>query len=519
MAHATRLSRLGGRLLTLWHQGYSLRWALILRVLLPLLVAMSLVTVAGLRTMESAIETRMKEDVELVARAIRLPISDSLERGEQGNVRQALESVFRIGRVYGAYVYDDAGDLVAAVGAVNPTPESRELADRAADGERSGDYEQIQGQEVYSYFEPLTDSSGRISGLLQVTRRESDFRDDIERLRLQAVAFMGAAGGVITLLVLWGHRGAIGRHLAGLTRSMARIEAGERDHRAVAEGPKEVRSMSTAFNTMLNSMEAAEQEIARRRSEQARLEDELRHAEKLAAIGRLAAGVAHELGTPLSVIDGKAQRALRQADSESRQHRALEQIRSEVARMEHIVRQLLEFARSASRQLRWTRVGDLTGAALSSLEDVLHDHGASVQVRGEMPGPEIYVDPVRIEQVLVNLLRNALQAGATQLGVDWSEDNGWITVCVDDNGPGVAEDIRPRLFEPFFTTKTVGKGTGLGLAVVHGIVTEHGGGIAIEQSPDGGARFRVKLPRQAPNSEGSDDDQEHGEAGGTSSPG
>ncbi|SEO91434.1 ATP-binding protein [Aquisalimonas asiatica] len=496
MTHATKLSRVITRLRNVWSHGYSLRWALILRVLLPLLVAMSLVTVVGLRTMEQAIETRMQEDVELVARAIRLPISDSLEKGEDASVRQALESVFRIGRVYGAYVYDDSGDLVAAVGAVNPTPESRELAERAADGERSGDFEQIQGQEVYSYFEPLTDSSGRISGLLQVTRRGSDFRDDIGRMRLQAFAFIGAAGVAISLLLLVGHRGAIGRHLASLAGSMSRIEAGEREHRASAEGPKEVRSLSTAFNTMLNSMEEAEQEIAQRRSEQARLEDELRHAEKLAAIGRLAAGVAHELGTPLSVIDGKAQRALRHADADSRQERSLEQIRAEVTRMEHIVRQLLEFARTSSRQFRWTRLGDLVGASLASLEDRLRELGAAVVVRGETPGPELYVDPVRIEQVLVNLMRNALQAGARQITVNW-DDADPVTVTIDDNGPGVPEEIRPRLFEPFFTTKSVGDGTGLGLAVVHGIITEHGGAIAIGVSPDEGARFTLTLPREA----------------------
>ena len=506
--------------LALWNHRYSLRWALILRVLVPLLVAMTLVTAVGLRTLESAIEAQMQEDVELVARAVRLPISDSLERGEDASVRQALESVFRIGRVYGAYVYDHEGDLVAAVGAVNPAAEKQDVAGRAADGERSGGYEEIQGQEVYSYFEPLTDSSGRISGLLQVTRRGSDFQEDIGRLRLQAFSFMGGAGVVITGLLLFGHREAIGKHLASLAGSMARIESGERDHRASGEGPKEVRSLSNAFNTMLNSIEAAEREIAERRSDQARLEGELRHAEKLAAIGRLSAGVAHELGTPLSVIDGKAQRALRHADSDSRQERSLQQIRDEVSRMEHIVRQLLEFGRSSNRQFRWTRIGDLVGAALTALEDRFLEHGVAVIVRGETPGADFRVDPVRIEQVLVNLLRNAVQAGATELTLDWGNDDSTVWLQVDDNGPGVAEDIRERLFEPFFTTKSVGEGTGLGLAVVHGIVTEHGGTIGVDASAAGGASFRLTLPRHGNpddveyNGQGSEHDEQGGEAAG-----
>ena len=505
MTHVPLIGGLLRRLHALWAYGYSLRWALILRVLLPLLVAMTAVTTLGLRTLETAIENQMQEDVELVARAIRLPISDSLERGEEENVRQALESVFRIGRVYGAYVYDADGDVVAAVGAVNPRGASAEVADRAADGERGGDYEQIEGQEVYSFFEPLTDSGGRIAGLLQVTRRGSDFQDDIGRLRLQAYAFIGVASAVITLLLLVGHRGAIGRHLGNLAASMSRIEGGDRAHRAAGDGPKEVRALSTAFNTMLDSMRSAEQEIAQRRQEQARLEDELRQAEKLAAIGRLAAGVAHELGTPLSVIDGKAQRVLRHTDADSSQHRSLHQIRREVGRMEHIVRQLLEFARtSRHRGLRRVRLHDIASAAATALEDLARERGASIRVDSAAPGPELYADPVRIEQVLVNLLRNALQAGATTVAVAWDERVDGVEVRIEDDGPGIPEQLRPRLFEPFFTTKAVGEGTGLGLAVAHGIITEHGGSIAVEASDQGGARFRLLLDHEARNAEESE---------------
>ncbi|MCH8505728.1 MAG: ATP-binding protein, partial [Ectothiorhodospiraceae bacterium] len=109
--------------------------------------------------------------------------------------------------------------------------------------------------------------------------------------------------------------------------------------------------------------------------------------------------------------------------------------------------------------------------------------------------PDLLADPVRLEQVLVNLMKNAMQAGATQLEVSWvvSADDS-ITVVVDDDGPGVPASIRERLFEPFFTTKSVGEGTGLGLAVVHGIIAEHGGQVEVQESPMGGARFAIRLP-------------------------
>ena len=477
---------------------YSLRWALILQVLVPLLAAMAVFTTIGLTTLERSAETRMQDEVELVARAVRLPISDSLEQGREQDVRQALESVFRIGRVYGAYVYDVDGELVAAVGAVNPATRKREVAELAAEGEQQGAYEQIQGQDVYSYFLPLSDSGGRIAGLLQVTRRGSDFQELAVQLRLQAVAVIAVAGGLITLMVLWGHRRAIGRHFDRLTGSMARVESGELAHRAPLDGPREIRSLSQALNTMLDSMARAEQEIARRRDAQLELEAQLRHAEKLAAIGRLASGVAHELGTPLSVLDGKAQRALRRAEPDAPEARALQGIRREVARMEHIVRQLLEFGRGQNRQYRRTRMGDLATAAAAALEQPFSAAGATLELQPCEPDPELYVDPIRLEQVLVNLLRNALQAGAGAVRVSWRPgDAGGLQLLVDDDGPGVPAESRKRLFEPFYTTKAVGEGTGLGLAVVHGIITEHGGQVQVEDSPLGGARFRVQFPLNA----------------------
>ncbi len=477
---------------------YSLRWALILQVLVPLLAAMAVFTTIGLTTLERSAETRMQDEVELVARAVRLPISDSLEQGREQDVRQALESVFRIGRVYGAYVYDVDGELVAAVGAVNPATRKREVAELAAEGEQQGAYEQIQGQDVYSYFLPLSDSGGRIAGLLQVTRRGSDFQELAVQLRLQAVAVIAVAGGLITLMVLWGHRRAIGRHFDRLTGSMARVESGELAHRAPLDGPREIRSLSQALNTMLDSMARAEQEIARRRDAQLELEAQLRHAEKLAAIGRLASGVAHELGTPLSVLDGKAQRALRRAEPDAPEARALQDIRREVARMEHIVRQLLEFGRGQNRQYRRTRMGDLATAAAAALEQPFSAAGATLELQPCEPDPELYVDPIRLEQVLVNLLRNALQAGAGAVRVSWRPgDAGGLQLLVDDDGPGVPAESRKRLFEPFYTTKAVGEGTGLGLAVVHGIITEHGGQVQVEDSPLGGARFRVQFPLNA----------------------
>ena len=176
-------------------------------------------------TVERNSERRLQEEVELVARAVRLPLSDSLERKHDRTMQQVLESVLGVGRVYGAYLYDDEGELVAYAGAVQPDQDQSSIQELAANGKRRGGYQRIRGQEVYSYFLPLEQSGGRINGLLQVTRRWSDFERDTRRLRVIA----GISSGLLSLLavgiVLFGHWSAIGRHLQRLTQSMARVAA------------------------------------------------------------------------------------------------------------------------------------------------------------------------------------------------------------------------------------------------------------------------------------------------------
>ncbi|MBK1692036.1 sensor histidine kinase [Ectothiorhodospira mobilis] len=477
-------------------RAYSLRTAVLGFVLTPLLVVILAAGWSGLRTLEAGVEARMEQDIELVARAIHLPLREAMARGQRGDIQQALDSAFRIDQVYGAYVYDENGELVAASGPRSPSMERRRDAREATVTGTHGAYDDRDGEELYSFFMPLIDVGGRIRGLLQVTRQGSDFHADLARVRFRALVALGAVTLLLVAVVVVGHHRAVGRHVDRLAAAMVRVGRGERDLRVSGRGPRELQELARALNRMLADMQRSAAELETRRAEQAALEERLRQSEKLAAIGRLAAGVAHELGTPLGVVDGQAQRALRHVEAKSPPQAALLKIRQEVARMDDIVRQLMDFGRRNPLRRRPEAVGRLIQAAVAQVGPDLEHTGTRLEGCDPSPAAVIPMDRVRLEQALVNLLRNAVQAApGGRVRLSWRErEEHILELRVEDDGPGIDPAHRNRLFEPFFTTKSVGQGTGLGLAVAHGAVTEHGGEISVEDSPLGGACFVLKIP-------------------------
>lgn len=475
---------------------YNLRTALLFFVLVPFMVLIGLSGWYSLRNLETQIEASMQEEIELIARAIRLPLSYALERGSLDDIDQALDSAFHIDRVYGVYVYDESGRQIASSGTRRAQVHSDRAAQIAALGDRQASYEQLEHENIFSYFLPLTDTGGRISGLLQVTRRGSDFQNYLITVRQQALTGLGMLFAVLILIIYLGHHRAIGRHLQGIEKSLMNIDAGVTDQRVPVTGPVELQTLSHNINDMLNRINRSREEIDERRSRELELRNRLYQSEKLAAIGQLASGVAHELGTPLSTIDGQAQRLLRRSDTHDGVKQSLSQIRNEVERMESIIRQLLDFGRRNPLQRRQLNCGTLVQSVLDRLASQAEAHGVMIDIKPSTSALIVDVDTVRIEQALSNLLRNAIQAANKQVAVSWHEDGDLAIFSIEDDGPGIDKDQHPHLFEPFYTTKPVGKGTGLGLSVAHAAVNDHGGNIEIDQSPAlGGARFRILIKR------------------------
>jgi len=476
-----------------WREGMSFRWALLIYVVFPLVLVLGTGSYLSTRVLESWIVERLQGEVALIARTLQLPLGGAMARYDQRALDDALESAFRSERILSVYLYDLEGRNVAAAGDEDQAPLPDEILASVATGRAVGAYGKVSGEAAYSHYVPLVDTERQPLGVLRMTRRESDFQNYIDELRVQALLLTVGAGLALSVLVLLGHHYAIGKSLGALMTSMSRVAAGERDHRASVDRPREIAMLGGALNHMLDSIDRAENELESRRSAQAELERRLQRVEKMASLGRLAGGVAHELGTPLGVVDAEAQRLMR-GRGEGSASASLSRIRDEVRRMERTVRQLLDFGRNAGGYRREIGAERLAEMAARSVQGAFQDAGVELQICGPRPAPAWHVDPMRVEQALVNLLSNACQASpGGRVRLCWLEGAQGQGFRVEDNGPGVPEEHRERVFEPFFTTKGLGQGSGLGLAVVHSVAEEHGGRVDVARSELGGAAFTLHL--------------------------
>ena len=231
-----------------------------------------------------------------------------------------------------------------------------------------------------------------------------------------------------------------------------------------------------------------------------RTQAQLIHAEKLSAVGQLASGVAHEINNPLTTILGQTHLLLTQQQLTDHVRERLNVIGEETARAARIVQNLLLFSRYYPPERHLCLLEDQVRRVLDLKAYQLQQDDVQVVTEFESC-PPLHADPHQLQQVLLNLVQNAHQAICKQapprvLTVRISTPPKLAVVAVLDNGPGIAPEALPRVFDPFFTTKPPGEGSGLGLSVSYGIVTEHGGRLRAENRPEGGAAFYIELPLQ-----------------------
>ena len=230
--------------------------------------------------------------------------------------------------------------------------------------------------------------------------------------------------------------------------------------------------------------------------EKARLQEQLLHADRLATIGQLAAGVAHELNEPLSNILGFAQLVLKSGEISQQVSNDIEKIVESSLLARDIIKKLLIFARQTPPQKIRVQMNRIVDAGISFFKNRFRKLGIESELHLEAELPELTADPGQINQVLINLIVNAIQAmpNGGKLTISTMFKDNSVYLIVEDTGVGMSVQVQKKIFLPFFTTKDVNEGTGLGLAVVHGIITAHKGEISLISREGEGTKFIVQLP-------------------------
>src|SRR5882672_11332043 len=289
------------------------------------------------------------------------------------------------------------------------------------------------------------------------------------------------------------------RRTARLVRAAEQVAGGNLDARSGLTGGDELGRLSRAFDSVALAVQRNFAEKQRSAEAFAQQRDALHQREKLAALGSLLAGVAHELNNPLSVVVARA--VMLEEQGHPPTQAAAQKIRTAAERCARIVRTFLAMARQQPPERGPVAVNEVVTAALDITSYTVRTSNIEVAVDLAQDIPLILADPDQLHQVLLNLIVNAQQVlqdrpgrRRMRLASRFDPDAGVIRIAVADNGPGIPEHLRMRVFEPYFTTKPTGMGTGVGLAVSHGIVAAHGGTLTLDCPEMGGAVFTITLP-------------------------
>ncbi len=230
-------------------------------------------------------------------------------------------------------------------------------------------------------------------------------------------------------------------------------------------------------------------------TERKRAEQELRRNERLASIGTLAAGVAHEINNPVGGILMAAQYALESRDDSTAVERALNDIASNATRCGHIVRNVLKFAREQTSPKAPAELNQVVRHAADLVRRFAEERGSTLELMLGRELSPVIMTPVEIEQVIINLVENAVQAGARRIILRTESVDDQVRVAIQDDGSGITQENRQHLFDPFYTTRYREGGSGLGLSIAHGIIADHGGAIDLESEVGRGTTMTISLPR------------------------
>jgi len=461
------------------------------------------------QALDAELSKRLANVAQVVAATINPRYVSSIRPGDEGStLYHALVSdinrIRAVTRVKDIYVFDRGNRII--LDADEETPIGQEylllkLDQRELEGVWHGRaaastlYQGSDGKLYKSGYAPLSDGSGAVFAAVGV-EGGAEFFDVIDRVRRQmlAIAFFSALVAAVASVLL------VRSIVAPLHLLVTAVESvGQNDSYPHVEIRRsdEIGYLGERFNAMVTSLAEKDRlltDMYRHEKERANLlEDEVRIKERLAALGEMSAGIAHEIRNPLGAITGFTELLDRQVTDPSAKE-SVREILQEAGNLNRIVTQFLTFVREPQLKVE---PADVAVVVTGAVESVMAEKGRTdIQLEMRLPDalPAVSVDADLLKQALVNLIQNGVEAmpsgGTLTVRVEAREP--WLLIAISDSGQGIAPDDRRRLFNPFFTTKK--GGTGLGLAITHRLIQAHGGRIEVDSQPGQGSCFTVWLP-------------------------
>ncbi len=466
---------------------------------------------------ERLIIPEVRQQTRAYARAMDIAFEYGLHDVDQQRIEAFLSRMSADPRVFGVVVYDTAGVVrYSGSGLAQAVAAPDSLLKRVLRGQDEASFERIvNGRKMFVVLRGIREpemfnpddqrvASGTMVGALEVAQPYDVLLGEVQRTEMELAAVTLALVAALSVVLIALTRRTVAGPLERLVSAARALGEGDTEARVPQSlGAAEPNALAREFNTMAERLAGARLAQLREAEERVLLERRLSEAEKLATVGTVAAGLAHEIGAPLNVISGRAELLLRQQGDESPAARHLNSIIGQIGRITRTVRSLLDYARRPARREQLVSLSKVVDSTVDMLETEIARSGARIE---KVDAMDISVrgDFDQLQQVFTNLFVNAMHAmeGQTEervITVILDKDEGERTpltqamVIVRDTGPGLPQELDGRLFTPFSTTKS--DGTGLGLVVARSIVQDHGGTLAGSSRKDGfrGAEFVMHL--------------------------
>ena len=476
---------------------------------LIIIVGLSGVGYFYIQSRQTILNRKMKMALKSIGQTMKVSLEKSGLMNDSEYVQDLIDSIEKYEKTVGVLVYNPGKDHVFRTHSLEEEFEPYvELIKRSMRENRSiEEFGVHQGFPVFSYSFALKDGKGMAIGGVSILQHTSLMEEDIEISKWRFAAIFVLVGGTMAL-VLIGTRKWVHRPISHLVEGIKQMARGQLNTRIELKGKDELSELSKAFNQMAVDLKEARERMVREAEAKLELERTLRHSEKLATIGQLASGLAHEIGTPLNIIGGRAELTKGSLEDREEVQKNLDIISHQTARITKIIQELLGYVKKKKPEETTVSIGTLLETTLNFVEHQVQKQEVKVEMNVKENLPLIKGDPDQLQQVFLNLILNAIQSmpqgGTLRLfilseytskkGLKEGDPQYYLVVSIEDTGTGMKREVIQNIFNPFFTTKD--KGTGLGLTISQGIVRDHEGWIDVESEAGRGSTFRVYLPAE-----------------------